>query len=55
MNENDGSKARVLDPDTAPDLSKDGWPERFAKIPVRRERPPNARPKVTTKPPRAGR
>ncbi len=55
MNENDGSKARVLDPDTAPDLSKDDWPEKFLKAPVRQERPSNARPKVTTKPSRAGR
>ncbi|WP_419164385.1 BrnA antitoxin family protein [Candidatus Palauibacter sp.] len=39
MNENDGSTARGFDPDTAPDLSKDGWPEKFAKAPVRRGRP----------------
>lgn len=37
-----------FDPDTAPDLSKDGWPEKFAKAPVRRGRPPKARPKVST-------
>ena len=43
MNENDGSTARGFDPDTAPDLSKDGWPEKFAKLPVRRGRPPKAR------------
>ncbi len=36
MNENDGSTARDLDPDTAPDLSRDGRPEKFAKAPVRR-------------------
>ncbi len=30
---------RDFDPDTAPDLSKDGWPEKFAKVPVRRGRP----------------
>ena len=42
MNENDGSTARGSDPDTAPDLSKDGWPEKFAKAPVRRGRPPKA-------------
>ena len=36
------------DPDTAPDLSKDGWPEKFANAPVRRGRPPKARPKVLT-------
>ena len=46
MNENDGSTARGFDPDTAPDLSKDGWPERFAEAPVRRGRPPEARPTV---------
>ncbi|WP_419160999.1 BrnA antitoxin family protein [Candidatus Palauibacter sp.] len=28
------------DPDTAPDLSRDGWPEKFAKAPVRRGSPP---------------
>ena len=32
MNENDGSTARGFDPDTAPDLSKDGWPEKPAKM-----------------------
>ena len=48
MNENDGSTARGFDPDTAPDLSKDGWPEKFAKAPVRRGRPPKARPKGST-------
>ncbi len=42
MNENDGSTARGFDPDTAPDLSKDGWPEKFAKAPVRRGRPPES-------------
>ena len=48
MNENDGSTARGLDPETAPDLSRDGWPKKFAKAPVRRGRPPKARPKVST-------
>ncbi len=48
MNENDGSPARGFDPDTAPDLSKDGWPEKFARAPARRGRPPKARPKVST-------
>ena len=48
MNENDGSTVRGLDPNTAPDLSKGGWPEKFAKAPVRRGRPPKARPKVST-------
>lgn len=54
MNEHDGSKARVFDPDTAPDLSKDDWPEKFLKARVRRERSPNARPTLTTKPSPAG-
>ena len=31
-----------------PDLSRDGWPEKFAKVAVRRGRPPVARPKVST-------
>ena len=48
MNENDGSTARDSDPDAAPDLSKGRWPEKFAKAPVRRGRPPKARPKVST-------
>ncbi|WP_428273452.1 BrnA antitoxin family protein [Candidatus Palauibacter sp.] len=58
MNEKDNSTGRDFDPDTAPDLSKDGWPEKFAeapvrrggppKAPVRRGRPPKARPKIST-------
>ena len=40
--------ARDFDRDAAPDLSKDGWPEKFAKTAVRRGRPPVARPKVST-------
>ena len=50
----DGSTAKAFDPGTAPDLSKDPWPEKFAKAPVRRGSTPKARPEVTTKPPRAG-
>ena len=30
MNENDGAMADGFDPDTAPDLSRDGWREKFA-------------------------
>ncbi|WP_428273438.1 hypothetical protein [Candidatus Palauibacter sp.] len=30
MNENDGAITEGFDPDTAPDLSRDGWPEKFA-------------------------
>ena len=37
-----------FDPDTAPDLSRDGWPEKFANVAVRRGRPPVARPKIST-------
>ena len=48
MYENEGSTARGFDPDTAPDLSKDGWPEKFARASVRRGRPPKARPKGST-------
>ena len=48
MNENDDSTARGFDPDTAPDLSRGGWPEKLAKAPVRRGRPPLAKPKVST-------
>ena len=38
MNENEHSTALDSDPDDAPDLSKDGWPERLAKATVRRGR-----------------
>ena len=48
MNGNDGSTPRDLDPDDAPDLSRDGWPDKLARSPVRRGRPPAARPKVST-------
>ena len=37
-----------FDQDTAPDLSRDGWPEKFVKATVRRGRPPVAKPKVST-------
>ena len=37
MNTNDDSVARDFDPDTAPDLSRDGWPEKFAAANVRPE------------------
>ena len=48
MNANEGSIPQGFDPDTAPDLSREGWPEKFAKATVRRGRPPVARPKVST-------
>lgn len=48
MKGNEGSTVRGFDPDTAPDLSTDGWPERFAQATVRRGRPPIANPKVST-------
>lgn len=48
MKGNEGSTVRGFDPDTAPDLSMDGWPERFAQATVRRGRPPIANPKVST-------
>ena len=48
MNGNERSTARGFDPDTAPDLSKNGWPERFARATVRRGRPPITNPKVST-------
>ncbi len=48
MKGNDGSTSRGFDLDTAPDLSTDGWPERFARATVRRGRPPIANPKVST-------
>ena len=48
MNGNEHPMARDFDRDTAPDLSEDGWPEKFAKTAVRRGRPPVAKPKIST-------
>ena len=48
MNGNERSTGPDSDPDTAPDLSANGWPEKFARAAVRRGRPPLARPKVST-------
>ena len=48
MKENEHSTVRDSDPDDAPDLTRDGWPEKFAKANVRRGRPPAAKPKVST-------
>ena len=38
MNTKEDPEAHDFDPDAAPDLSGDGWPERFAAATVRRER-----------------
>ena len=48
MSGNRQSTAPGFDRDDAPDLSRDGWPEKFAKATVRRGRPPLAEPKVST-------
>ncbi len=48
MNGNERSLSQDFDRDTAPDLSRDDWPEKVAKATVRRGRPPVARPKVST-------
>ena len=48
MSENEHSTAHDSSPDDAPDLTRDGWPEKFAKAKVRRGRPPVAKPKVST-------
>ena len=48
MNGNERSTAPDSDRDAAPDLSGDGWPEKFAKAALRRGRPPVAKPKVST-------
>ena len=48
MNGNERSTARDSDRDAAPDLSRGGWPEKFAEATVRRGRPPIAKPKVST-------
>ena len=48
MNGNERSTAPDSDPDTAPNLSADGWPRKFARATVRRGRPPVVNPKVST-------
>ena len=48
MNVNKRSTRHVFERDDAPDLSADGWPEKFARASVRRGRPPLAKPKVST-------
>ena len=48
MNGNERSTPQGFDTDTAPDLSEDGWPEKFARARVRRGWPPVATPKVST-------
>ena len=48
MNANKHSTDHGLDCDNAPDLARDGWPEKFAEAAVRRGRPRVARPKVST-------
>lgn len=48
MSEKEGSTPPGFERDDAPDLSGSGWPEKFAKAPVRRGRPRTARPKVST-------
>lgn len=48
MSENDEFIDPDFDPDTAPDLSQDGWPEQFAKAKVRRGRPPLENSKKST-------
>lgn len=48
MNENKHSIRQGLGRGDAPDLSTDGWPEKFAKAAVSHCRPPGAGPKVST-------
>ena len=48
MNGNRHSTHQGFDQDDAPDLSKNGWPEKFAQAAVRRGRPPLTKPKVST-------
>lgn len=48
MNVNRYSTHPDFDQDDAPDLSRDGWPEKFVKATVRRGRPPLTKPKVST-------
>ena len=48
MNVNKRSTRHVSERHDAPDLCADGWPEKFAKVSVRRGWPPLANPKVLT-------
>ena len=48
MNGNERSTAPGSEQDVAPDLSTDRWSEKFARVTVRRGRPPSANPKVST-------
>ena len=48
MNEKNDSIVKDFDPDTAPYISEDIWPERFATAKVRRGRPLSDNPKVST-------
>ena len=49
MNGNKHTTGSDWDPDEAPDLSRDGWPEKFENVPVRRgRRPQGSGPKVMT-------
>ena len=48
MDESERSTAPDSDWDAAPDLSRDGWPDKFARAAVHRGRPPIARPRVST-------
>ena len=47
MNMNEDSRAQASDSDDAPDLSKDGWPDKFANATVRRGRLPVAGPEAS--------
>ena len=48
MNGSKHSTDRDFDQDDAPDLSRDDWPEKFARATVRRGRPPLYKTKVST-------
>ena len=48
MSGKEPSTLQDSDPDDAPDLSGGDWPEKFARVAVRRGRPPSANPKVST-------
>lgn len=48
MSEYEDFADRDFDSDTARDVSRECWPERLAREPVRRGRPPCAKPEVPT-------
>ncbi len=47
MNDKQDTMLEDFDPDTAPDLSQDDWPKKFAEIDIQRGRPMSESQKVS--------